>query len=78
MTIGRTIMTALLGLALAATLSACGRKGDPELPAGAKPRPAAEQGPSAQDVLGDNPPVAAEPLHEEMEDIAPRSRVSNY
>lgn len=79
MTMGRTIMMALLGLTLAATVSACGRKGDLELPEGAKPQaPAADRGPSAAEVLGDNPPIDAEPLDEEMEDIAPRRRVSDY
>jgi|GEM_PF-1224727 predicted small lipoprotein YifL len=79
MTTQRTIMVALLGFALAATLSACGRKGDLELPEGAKPQPqAASQGPSAAEVLGDNPPVDAEPLDKEMDDIAPRRRVTDY
>ena len=73
MTMGRTIMMTLLGLTLAATVSACGRKGDLELPEGA-----ADRGPSAAEVLGDNPPIDAEPLDEEMEDIAPRRRVSDY
>lgn len=75
----RTIMVALLGLALAATLSACGRKGALELPEGAKPQPkAASQGPSAKEVLGDNPPIDAESLDKEMNDIAPRRRVTTY
>lgn len=79
MTIRRTIMTAMLGLALASALSACGRKGDLELPEGAKPQPqAAEHAPSPAEVLGDNPPIDAEPLDDEMEDIAPRRRVSDY
>lgn len=80
MTIRRTIMTAMFGLALAAALSACGRKGDLELPEGAQPQPAAahEQAPSPEEVLGDNPPIDAEPLDEEMEDIAPRRRVGEY
>ncbi|PKQ01835.1 MAG: hypothetical protein CVT73_21400 [Alphaproteobacteria bacterium HGW-Alphaproteobacteria-12] len=79
MTTQRTIMVALLGFALAATLSACGRKGGLELPEGAKPRPeAASQGPSPEEVMGENPPIDAEQLDDEMDDIAPRRRVGTY
>ena len=78
MTRRQFLSTVLAGLAVAG-LSACGRKGDLELPEGAKPQPqAASQGPSAEEVLGDNPPVDAEPLDEEMDDIAPRRRVTDY
>ena len=79
MSMQRKIWMAMLGLALSATLSACGRKGDLELPEGAKQQPqASESAPSASEVLGDNPPIDAEPLDDEMEDIAPRRRVSDY
>ncbi|PKP78454.1 MAG: hypothetical protein CVT81_03760 [Alphaproteobacteria bacterium HGW-Alphaproteobacteria-3] len=79
MTTQRTIMMALLGLALAATLSACGRRSDLELPEGAKPRPeATSRAPSPEEVMGDNPPIDAEPLDKEMDDIAPRRRVTTY
>lgn len=79
MTTQRKIMMAMLSLALASTLSACGRKSDLELPEGAAPQPqATRQGPSSEEVLGDNPPIDAEPLSKEMDDIAPRRRITTF
>ncbi|MEQ9153445.1 MAG: lipoprotein [Parvibaculaceae bacterium] len=74
----RAMMAAILGLALLTAVSACGRKGDLELPPGATPQAKADPGPTLEEVLGDDAPIDAEPLDEELDDIAPRRRVENY
>lgn len=74
----RAMMAAVLGLALLTALSACGRKGDMELPEGAKPQAYGEPAPVLEEVMGDEAPIDAEPLDDELDDIAPRRRVENY
>ncbi len=73
----RRMTAAVLALALLTALPACGRKGDLELPPGATPQAKAEPAPDLDEVVGDESPIDAEPLDEELDDIAPRRRVTN-
>ncbi|MBX3504130.1 MAG: lipoprotein [Parvibaculum sp.] len=74
----RGTKAALLGLILVTALAACGRKGELEPPPGAAPQPVAETTPTAEEILGDEPPIDARPIEKDFDEIAPRRRVDSY
>jgi predicted small lipoprotein YifL len=74
----RGTKAALLGLAVAVALAACGRKGDLEAPPGTEPVPVADAVPTAEEIMGDEVPIDARPIDNEFDDIAPRRRVDRY
>lgn len=74
----RLTMIGVIGMVALLALSACGRKGDLELPPGAAPQDEKPSGPVLEQVLGDEPSIDSRPLDNELEDISPRRRVDQY
>ncbi|MEW6089739.1 MAG: lipoprotein [Pseudomonadota bacterium] len=67
---------ALLTIAIVLALGGCGRRGSLDAPAGSAEQPAAA--PTAEEILGDEVPIDARPVNNEMDNIAPRRRVDRY